>query len=166
MRYYFDTEFNKLTLISIGIVSQDHQEYYAVSSEYTRDDCSPWVKENVLPFLEPDEYTTDTLVKSTQQIAYDIYNFVGNIRSINKAPEFWAYFADHDWVLMCELFGGMLNMPRGWPQFCMDLQQLRYHKGYRFNKLPEQNEKQHNALHDARWNKQVYDYLAPLPWPS
>ena len=52
MLYFLDTEFiehpNTIQLISIGIVSEDGREYYAVSSEFNYDDADEWVKENVL----------------------------------------------------------------------------------------------------------------------
>ncbi len=39
-------------------------------------------------------------------------------------PEFWAYYADYDWVVLCQLFGTMMDLPAHWPMFCMDIKQL------------------------------------------
>lgn len=39
------------------------------------------------------------------------------------APEFYAYYADYDWVLFCSLFGTMMDLPKGFPMYCKDLKQ-------------------------------------------
>lgn len=54
--YYVDTEFiddgKTIDLISMGIVCEDGRELYLQSSEFTIDKASPWVRENVLMYLE------------------------------------------------------------------------------------------------------------------
>lgn len=54
---FFDTEFTELgvdpKLISIGLVSDDGQEFYAdLSDTYVAEDCSAFVLEAVVPHLE------------------------------------------------------------------------------------------------------------------
>jgi hypothetical protein len=39
-------------------------------------------------------------------------------------PEFYAYYADYDWVVFCSLFGRMIDLPPGFPMYCRDLKQL------------------------------------------
>ncbi len=41
----------------------------------------------------------------------------------SKNPEFYAYYADYDWVLFCSLFGRMMDLPKGFPMYCRDLKQ-------------------------------------------
>jgi hypothetical protein len=52
MRYYFDTEFIEdgeiIDLISIGIVTEDGREYYAVNRDCNFSKASDWVLDNVL----------------------------------------------------------------------------------------------------------------------
>lgn len=38
-------------------------------------------------------------------------------------PEFYAYYADYDWVVFCWLFGRMIDLPKGFPMYCIDLKQ-------------------------------------------
>lgn len=135
--YWFP--FNKpkwtVELISIGIVKENGDTYYAVSSEFSRSNCNKWVKENVLPLLPEkmligdDEYWdgdfgTSNLIpnpvyKSLNQIKKDVIKFAGT------HPVFYAYFADYDWVVLCSnIFGSMINLPKGWPMYCRDLKQV------------------------------------------
>ena len=68
-------------------------------------------------------------------------------------PEFWAYYADYDWVVLCQLFGKMIDLPRDWPKFCLDVKQLQYQLG---TVLPQQESTEHHALEDARWTMQAW----------
>lgn len=114
-----------------------------------------------------------------------------NVTDINEhfyaQPEFYAYFADYDWVLLCSLFGSMMQLPPGFPMYCKDIKQMlheyaerlsiymptRYSSGDK-DDTPEikyahltsckayenlKNNNEHSALADAIWNKKVYDYL-------
>jgi hypothetical protein len=153
MRFFFDTEFNErqhyLDLISIGIVAEDGREFYAVSSEFDRTTANDWVRENVLPKIPE---TKDRL--RNNEIARQIVEFVG------EKPEFWAYYADYDWVLMCWLFGSMVDLPNGWPMFCLDLKQSMHERGIDREQLPAMDEKAaHDALADARWLRDAYDIV-------
>ena len=140
MRYFFDTEFiedgKTIDLVSIGIVAEDGLAYYAESSECDFDKASDWVKQNVFPHL------TGARI-SRHKIAREIVQFVG------EKPEFWAYYADYDWVVLCQLYGTMMQLPEGWPMYCRDLKQLLDSKGNpRFEK---QSGNEHNAFADAKW---------------
>lgn len=96
-------------------------------------------------------------------------------------PEFYAYFADYDWVVFCWIFGKMMDLPKGFPMYCKDLKQildekqpiqhqktgnavvvnnakLQYHANF-----PKQDpSKAHNALEDARWNKKLHEFLKSI----
>jgi hypothetical protein len=155
MRYFFDTEFDEdgrtIELISIGIVAEDGREFYRVSNEFDPLHCNPWVQDNVLPLLPPQEERRSKLM-----IRQRLLEFV----DADPKPEFWAYYADYDWVVMCQLFGRMIDLPKRWPMFCLDLKQLQHSLGN--PNLPAQQSAEHHALADARWNQQVYDYLVSL----
>lgn len=153
MNYFLDTEFiergagEPIDLISIGIVAEDGREFYAVSNEFNPDDASEWVKENVIAKLGDEPRQT------VAEITHGILAFVGN-----EKPEFWGYYADYDWVVLCQLFGAMIDLPDGWPMFCYDIKQLAVMLGN--PPLPQQGKGEHNAVADARWNKVAYDFLA------
>jgi hypothetical protein len=105
------------------------------------------VKENVIAKLGTAErFTRD-------EIKRQVIRFVGH-----DNPEIWAYYADYDWVALCWLMGTMMDLPEGWPMYCRDLKQWAVDKGD--PKLPEQTEGEHNALDDAKWNREVYYFLS------
>ena len=74
-----------------------------------------------------------------------------------EKPEIWAYYADYDWVVFCQLFGTMMDLPKGFPMYCRDIKQECDRLGN--PKLPEQGKGEHDALADALWNKQAYEFL-------
>jgi len=94
------------------------------------------------------------LPKHKEEIKNDILAFVEDDDKI----EFWGYFADYDWVVFCQLWGRMIDLPRIFPHFCMDLMQLQKSKDIRI----KQEDSIHNALEDARWIKQTYEKLERL----
>jgi hypothetical protein len=159
VRYYFDTEFDEdgrtIELISICVVADDGREFYRVSSEFDPKRCNDWVKQNVLPQLP----RRSTWV-SRESIARDLLAFVGDKRTFLEQgqPEFWAYYADYDWVALCQLYGRMIDLPQGWPMYCRDLKQWCDDLGN--PELPEQGAGEHDALEDARWNSQLWGFLS------
>lgn len=168
MKYFYDTEFiedgKTIDLISIGVVSEDGRSYYAISTEFKARKASQWVKDNVLAHLPPrhvnlgDPSVSPRLKeeslawKSRAQIKADLINFV-----TGDKPEFWGYYSAYDHVALCQLFGAMIDLPKGWPMFTRDL--IQECKRIGNPKLPEQGKGEHHALADARWNKEVYSFL-------
>lgn len=138
-------------------------------------------------------YLIDKYGKSNYQISEEVYNFCsnnyhnGNGLSFNQRkeyplydkfkPEFYGYYADYDWVVFCWLFGKMINLPKGFPMYCIDLKQEsdriynlkkeEYTKGGGRNFINEMSNhldypkqtNEHNALADAKWNKRLYEFL-------
>jgi len=153
-RWFLDTEFDEngktIELISIALVSEDGREYYAESSEFDPNACNDWVKANVLPQLTGPR-------KTRAQIAEDIRHLLLN--GDGRKPEVWAYFADYDWVALCQLFGRMVDLPNGFPMFCLDLKQSMHLNAIGKEQLPKQTAGEHNALADARWNRRVWLWL-------
>lgn len=43
---------------------------------------------------------------------------------VRTNPEFYGYYSDYDWVVFCQLFGKMINLPNGFPMYCIDLKQM------------------------------------------
>ena len=126
--------------------------------------------------------------KTNKQIAEEIKEFVKKDYLYKNAdtttqwkdrgnPEFYAYYADYDWVAFCWLFGKMIDLPNGFPMYCIDLKQelerlnetLGYNcdakgKSYRLQEKPNypKQTNAHNALADARWNYELYKFLNTL----
>lgn len=151
-RYFYDTEFNHgpgyLDLISLGMVCQDGREFYAVSSEFDPARCNDFVQTHVLPNLG------DQPRETKAQIRDRLRAFVGNTR-----PEFWAYFGAYDHVLLCDLFGAMVDLPKGWPMLTMDLKQAMIERGLRESDMPRKPKVAHNALVDAQWNRAAHETI-------
>lgn len=160
--WFFDTEFSErgpdhpIQLISIGMVnSRTDDEIYLVSNQFDEDACSDWVKQNVIPKLGAERR------RSRVEIASVICAVVEAERATTGAkPEFWGYFADYDWVVFCQLFGRMIDLPKGWPHFCRDLIQVMDEHNIDKSMLPKLDEDEaHNALVDARWTRSSYDQV-------
>lgn len=150
-RFFFDTEFiedgKTIDLLSIGVVAEDGTEFYRENGEADLSRAAPWVQTNVLPYLHGRGVRR-------WRIASDLIKFVN---ADDDPPEFWAYYADYDWVVLCQLFGTMVDLPAGWPMFCMDLKQLAVSLGD--PPLPAQTSTEHHALADARWVRDTYLHL-------
>ena len=173
MKYFYDTEFiedgHTIDLISIGMVAEDGRSYYAISKAFNPKKASAWVRANVLARLPPQYVNfSDVSVsprlkeesrawKYRRNIKEDLLRFVGD----DPNPEFWAYYADYDHVALCQLFGTMMQLPKGWPMYTRDIKQLADSLGN--PKLPKQEENEHHALADAKWNKAAFEFLQSLP---
>ncbi|MGB1215062.1 MAG: 3'-5' exoribonuclease domain-containing protein [Pikeienuella sp.] len=148
MRIWFDTEFiedgKTIDLLSIGMINEAGDRLYIENADCDRARASDWVKENVLPHLSGP-------LMPREQIAKSIKSFAGG------SPEFWGYYADYDWVVLCQLYGTMMDLPDGWPMYCRDLKQLMDAVGD--TKSPLQNETEHNALSDAIWMKETHQFF-------
>lgn len=150
MRIHFDTEFiedgRTIDLLSIGMVREDGETYYAEIAETDRSRASDWVRDNVIRYLAGP-------VKPRAVIANEIRDFAGT------DPEFWAWYADYDWVALCQLYGTMMDLPDGWPMFCRDLRQ----DVDSCDLVPQDGSDgpEHHALSDARWLARAHAALAP-----
>lgn len=144
MRYFIDTEFQDnadlapITLISIAMVSEDGDELYAEIEGATSRVTDPWIRDNVLPHLRG-----GSALATKDQLRAEILRFVG------PNPEFWGYYCDYDWVVLCQFFGDMTGLPEGWPYYCRDLRQALDEHGLSHIKQPD--DAPHDALADAQW---------------
>lgn len=292
-RYYYDTEFLEgiqdktfmgikygktpptIDLISIGIVSDDNREYYAISKDFNlkeawnrydikieqmygdmrntypegRKTKVYWIRENVLrPIFKElnklqdekfltgmrDRYFTYSNMKylinkygkSNKQIAKEIKDFISMETLLNKkivdhygftsdalrtfegrmacikhnwgSLQFYGYYSAYDHVVLCWLFGKMIDLPDEFPYYTIDLKQeldniltkeydgvilrhgksanniveirnlpnlearLEWIKNYaKYPHYPKQTN-EHSSIHDARWNKELYNFLQTI----
>jgi len=124
------------------------------------------------------KYLINKYGKSNKQIAEEIKEFVyeksfkdnkgteiiHDNNWLNGKPQFYGYYCDYDWVVFCWLFGKMINLPKGFPMFAFDIQQqieeYKIDKEQLLKEVPQIS--CHNALQDARWTKQLYEFLNKL----
>ncbi len=174
MRFWYDTEFiedgRTVDLISIGIVSEDGREYYAVNRDapWKRIKKHRWLMENVVPGLPrghgdrrlhmPHSWLVDfadPLVRPKDHIASAVKSF------INPHPlaqiELWADYGAYDHVVLCQLFGTMMDLPEGMPMFTHDIQQEA--RRLCVTDLPQQTSGRHNAIQDAQHCRDHWTYL-------
>lgn len=177
MKYYIDTEFHErgsshpIQLISLGVVAEDGREYYAECGEVIYDELSPWLKDNVVPLLNKKPISRAQMaeellvffgytpcVKCNKGGCIECNNF-GQVSS-DESIEFWGYFSDYDWVVFCQIFGRMIDLPTGMPMYCNDVKQLANQLGAHKSTFPKQSlHTVHNAIADARWTKKVHEFL-------
>lgn len=181
-KYFLDTEFiekpGSIELISIGIVNngtgEDSRAYYAISNEFNVKEVwdNDWLRENVLKQIFTDikeskrikseelDFTIENAAfiiakfgKSKKEIASEIIDFVG------KNPKFYGWYCDYDWVVFCWLFGRMIDLPKGFPMYMIDLKQFadlfQFNKDYVNSSIPE-NKREHHALCDAIRERNIY----------
>jgi len=183
----FHEDGKTIDLISIALVAEDGREYYACSQEAELHRVSPWLRENVLPKLPPYdghlaqslELSMTRLWKPRAEIASDIvlftggtYTHVGNgfkssdlvhrpawlpTKDDESKISFFGYYCDYDWVVLCQLYGTMMGLPKQFPKYCKDLKQLSVDVGSPQHPPDPANE--HCALDDARWNRDLYAFL-------
>lgn len=156
MRWFLDTEFDEngttIKLISIALVSEAGHEYHRVLSDgWEPSECNAWVKVHVLPHLP-------ALFAPRAVVANEIAFMLGH----HGSPEIWGYFSDYDWVAFCQLFGTMMDLPAGFPMFCLDLKQEMHRACIERDRLPAQEGQAHDALADARWIRNAWRALREL----
>lgn len=161
MRYFFDTEFVEdgvtIDLISIAIVAEDGREYYAVHGEidgkydrYKKALAHPFVSENVLPYVKRAVESGEAVVRWSDELPIDIIQFT-NPEKYGE-PEFWADFASYDWVALCQLYGPMVNLPKGFPFYVRDVQQFRKMVSEYIKPIERIKDIYGTIEHDALWD--------------
>lgn len=174
MNYFIDTEFfedgpsKPIQLISIGIVSEEGKEFYIENQDVDLNTVSDWLKTNVVPHLFR---TTQKIqgkafkegeafgVLPHKDIGPAVMKFIG----MDPKPLFWGYFADYDWVVFCQLFGSMINLPPTFPNLCFDMKQEM--RRLNLSKpILKMTGPAHNALADAHWHKDLWDYIQGERW--
>lgn len=186
MKIYYDCEFidddKTIDLVSIGMRAKDGREFYAVNSQFN---MRKFAKNNFLvdqvfrglPMyhgdarmsritnIRPEWMVTkkqglnqvfnrhDPVVMPHAFIASHVRSFI----AVTPKPELWAWYGAYDHVCYAQLFGAMVDLPKGFPMHTNDLKQECNRLGN--PRLPLQVEGKHNALDDARHNEVIDDFL-------
>lgn len=166
IRLSLDTEFTSLTqnsqLLSLALVAETGEKFYAEFNDYNPDNITEWVQTNVIDHFEMNSSETDARVEGNtvmyksdrQGIVEHLIKWLQQFNNI----QMWADAPHYDWVLFCELFGGSMHLPGNVHYMCLDLATLLIANGvdYRTERisLVEENEIPdnyivHNALSDA-----------------
>lgn len=109
------------------------------------------IAEEIIDFINPD------VVQQNQQGLWpdkeELAKHNCSIEHGYAQPEFYAYFADYDWVVFCSLFGRMVDLPNGFPMYCKDLKQMLDEKAMRLTSVEATKIECPKCTHD------VYEYL-------
>jgi len=151
---FVDTEFTGFKdpkLISIGIVAQTGDEFYA-EVEYSLDECSDFVRASVLPLLNQNK--TLSLVELKAALSA----WIEKVRQ--EMPILICYDSEYDRQMLDQIFkqdkpNGVIFRNLG----ASYVNKIKMHKYYVKHKTPE-----HHALNDARalkygfrgWARKVY----------
>jgi hypothetical protein len=163
--YFYDTEFyedgKQVHLISLGMVCEDGRELYLQNSEFNWDIVPDdhWIQENVRPWL----HTEDIFFHDRAEIA-DILR--GWVLPEDGQAQLWGYYSAYDHVVLAQIFGIMMNLPGQFPMYTRDLKQWADHLYIRSHDYPVQDEVQHHALADARWNQKLWRFLDEIAFPE
>ena len=166
-KIFLDTEFTGLhqntSLVSIALVSGD-KSFYAEFTDYDESQADSWLQENVIKnlFLNTTEHglKADTcegdswLFKGKSKSKYNAIILKKWLEQF-EAVEIWSDCLAYDWVLFCELFGGVMNIPKNVFYIPFDICTLFLMKGIDPDISRESFVKpigevnKHNALYDA-----------------
>lgn len=167
-KFFYDTEFMEepgfLEMISIGIVGDDGSEFYACNLDADLPRANDFVREEIIPHLPPQVKTrcSTTPWMSIPQLRENLLNF---LRPSKEDPiELWGYYPAYDHVCFCWIFGIMVELPAGVPKITYDVKQLADYLGN--PELPLTSDNKHDALVDAQWTKQAYDFLMDKICPA
>lgn len=131
----------------------------------------------VLRYVWPMSYLAELLNQATRTFVYQAWGLdeltdgIGSYLSREQAlnllaeqylyagsitPTFVADYGAYDWVVFCRLFGRMIDLPKYFPMFVVDLQQEALRVGYSTEEMGPRNDNSHDALGDAHHNMAVH----------
>lgn len=178
-KIFFDTEFTGLhqntTLISLGMVSDNGQSFYAELTDYNKAQVNDWLQENVINNLTLQheerkgvEYfgigNEDSVIGDTATVKKWLETWLRQFEDV----EIWSDCLSYDWVLFCQIFGHAFNIPKNIYYIPFDICTLMKVKGIDPDINREEfagltgDQNKHNALHDAKVIQMCYNKLAQL----
>jgi hypothetical protein len=185
MKIFFDTEFTGLhqntSLISIGLITEHGETFYAECGDFDHLQVDDWIKKNVISNLKfyrkgcrewcscdtQDFRRNDSKTEAFGHKGFIAERLAGWLSGYDKV-EMWSDCLSYDWVLFNQLWGHAFNIPKNVYYIPFDLSTLFKIKGIdpdisreEFAGMTEGAEK-HNALWDARVIKACYKKLMQL----
>lgn len=180
-RLFLDTEFTGLTqdttLISIALVADTGETFYAEATDFDTSKISEWLQENVINQLFLNESIVSQnlsqfyFVGKRLEIAEALKKWLAQFESpyFNTEPflQIWADVPHYDWVLFCELFGGAFGIPQNIHYMPMDVATMLYFKNINLDTEREslanvsdlKGLRKHNALYDTYLIKSIFENL-------
>lgn len=187
-RIFFDTEFTGLhkgtTLISIGLVSDEGERFYAELTDFDESQCDEWIEMNILDHLIlsgneelfnklSDDSMTTIVIGNKTTIRSELLEWLDNFKD---DIQFVSDVCHYDMVLLCDLLAdGAILLPDYINPFCHDITQdiamvldISEAEAFDFSRedlltsrgisLPKGQK--HNALYDAEVIKSISDNVS------
>lgn len=182
-KIFFDTEFTGLhkntSLISIGLITNTGEKFYAEITDYDKKQIDDWLQINVIDNLFLDFHNNEgfesknLIIKNDKLLSYDFY-IKDKIEMVRVELKRWLnkfnkieWISDvchYDFVLLIDLvYGHALNMPYGKHNAaCHDINQdiARYYNISEieaFDKSREEILKEHNICINGKKHNALYD---------
>jgi len=174
-KIFFDTEFTGLhqntTLISIGLIAETGQTFYAELTDYDKSQIDEWLQTNVINNLKFNnekgtnifwnEGVNTEFFGKTDLLKIYLTQWLSQFESI----EIWSDCLSYDWVLFNQIFGHAFKIPKNVYYIPFDICTLFYEKGIdpdinreEFAGLSDGSQK-HNALWDAKVIRECFNKL-------
>lgn len=174
-KIFFDAEFTGLhkitTLLSIALVCEDGNEFYAEFTDFDPLQINPWLEQNVLAKMTLNDYDfardykpDEKLVQVKGDTELIRQTMTAWLDDRNSDIEMWGDVNHWDWVLFVSIFGSAFDMPKYIHYMPFDLATAlklcrqdpdvsRY--DFAYGKDHGKTDV-HNALSDARTQMEVY----------
>src|SRR5690349_8227744 len=117
-KIFFDTEFTGLhqntTLISIGLIAESGETFYAELIDYDETQVDNWIRENVVSKLHLKEsvgFKDDTKHLMFKCNKEELKKYLERWFIRFDKVEMWSDCLSYDWVLFCQLFGHAFKVP-------------------------------------------------------
>lgn len=171
MKIFFDCEFTGLhqntTLISIGLVANNGQTFYAELTDYDKLQIDDWLREHVIEKMvgaagydEPARDVNHFHIGTSSEVAFWLCRWLSQFDQV----EMWSDCLAYDWVLFNQLWGHAFEIPKNVYYIPFDICTLFLVCGVdpdinREDFAGLKAEAKHNALWDARVIKACYEKL-------
>lgn len=173
-KVFFDTEFTGLhqntTLISIGLVAESGETFYAELDDYDKSQVDEWIQGNVIDKLHLNQKGLIARANDSEYFGNknQLATYLGIWLSQFQQVEIWSDCLSYDWVLFCQLFGHAFKIPKNVYYIPFDICTLFKAKGINpdinreeFAEIKDRNQK-HNSLWDAQVIQSCYNKLQSL----
>ena len=182
IKLFLDTEMTGLhkntTLISLALVSEFNDVFYAEFNDYNKTQVDEWLQDNVITNLlfnkyeivEEVLYSNFFRIKGSKEIIVSYLNKWLNILQRvygNTNFEIWSDCLAYDWVLFNDLFGNAFNLHKSIYYIPFDLATIFKLKNIdpdinreEFSEFKyTETDTKHSALTDAKVIKACYEKL-------
>lgn len=174
-KLFYDSEFTGLhqqtTLISIGLVAETGQSFYAELYDYDKTQVNEWIHKNVIEklILGPNDIDLNFNEVRARGNKTQVAEWLRTWLSQFEQVEIWSDCLSYDWMLFCQLFHHAFKIPKNVYYIPFDIATLFKAKGIdpdinreQFSEFTDDTMSKHNALHDAYVIKACYNKLQTL----